>query len=200
MSNWSIPPSITTAYAALVALITDRDNELAVGMDPARVTVSSPINYTIRWNSANNKWEVFNGSWADLAATYAINISGTAANVTGTVAANKGGTGFASYAVGDILTANAASTLAKVADVAVGNALLSGGVGVIPFYGKVTLTGHVSGILPGANGGTGNGFTAFSGPAASLRTFTLPNSDATLLYSGGPLGTPTTGTIDGGTY
>lgn len=33
-------------------------------------------------------------------------------------------------------------------------------------------------------------FYTFTGPSASLKTFTLPNSSATLLYSGGPGGTP----------
>jgi hypothetical protein len=36
-------------------------------------------------------------------------------------------------------------------------------------------------ILAGANGGTGNGFFAVSGPATSLRTFTFPNVSATVL-------------------
>jgi len=45
----------------------------------------------------------------------------------------------------------------------------------------VSLTAAVSGILPGANGGTANGFMAFSGPASSLKTFTLPNANATIL-------------------
>lgn len=38
-----------------------------------------------------------------------------------------------------------------------------------------------SGILASARGGTGNGFTAFSGPAAATRTFTLPNANAVVL-------------------
>jgi hypothetical protein len=38
-----------------------------------------------------------------------------------------------------------------------------------------------SGILAATRGGTGNGFTAFSGPAASTKTFTLPNASATIL-------------------
>lgn len=41
--------------------------------------------------------------------------------------------------------------------------------------------GGVGGILPGANGGTANGFTAFSGPTTSLKTFALPNASATIL-------------------
>ena len=71
-----------------------------------------------------------------------------------TVPATAGGTGQTSYAVGDLLYANTTTTLAKLADVATGNALISGGVGVAPSWGKIGLTTHVSGILPVANGGT----------------------------------------------
>jgi hypothetical protein len=73
-----------------------------------------------------------------------------------TVGAAYGGTGFSSYAVGDLLYANTTTSLAKLADVAVGNALISGGVGAAPSYGKIGLATHVSGTLPIANGGTGN--------------------------------------------
>jgi hypothetical protein len=73
----------------------------------------------------------------------------------GTVAANKGGTGFTSYAVGDLLYADTTSTLAKLPDVATGNALISGGVGVAPSWGKVNLGTHVSGSLTLAGDVTG---------------------------------------------
>lgn len=72
-----------------------------------------------------------------------------------TIAANKGGTGQTSYAVGDILYANTTSTLAKLADVATGNVLLAGGISTAPSWGKVGLTTHVSGTLAVGNGGTG---------------------------------------------
>jgi hypothetical protein len=70
------------------------------------------------------------------------------------VPAVAGGTGQTSYAVGDILFANTTTSLAKLADVATGNALISGGVGAAPAYGKIGLTTHISGVLPVANGGT----------------------------------------------
>ena len=69
--------------------------------------------------------------------------------------AGSGGTGITSYAVGDLVYADTTTSLAKLADVATGNALISGGVGVAPSYGKIGLTTHVSGTLPVANGGTG---------------------------------------------
>lgn len=71
------------------------------------------------------------------------------------VPATAGGTGQTSYAVGDLLYADTTTSLAKLADVATGNALISGGVGVAPSYGKIGLTTHVSGTLPVGNGGTG---------------------------------------------
>ena len=77
-----------------------------------------------------------------------------AVTVAGTLVAANGGTGQSSYAVGDLLYASTTTALSKLADVATGNALISGGVGVAPSYGKIGLTTHVSGILPVANGGT----------------------------------------------
>jgi hypothetical protein len=81
---------------------------------------------------------------------------GSSANPTfGTVVAAGGGTGQTSYAVGDILYADTTTSLAKLADVATGNALISGGVSTAPAWGKIGLTTHVSGTLPATNGGTG---------------------------------------------
>lgn len=77
------------------------------------------------------------------------------AGVSGTLPAANGGTGNSSYTTGDILYASGTTTLSKLADVATGNALISGGVGVAPLYGKIGLTTHVSGTLPVTSGGTG---------------------------------------------
>ena len=97
------------------------------------------------------------------------------------IAANKGGTGQTSYTTGDILYASSSSALSKLADVATGNALISGGTSTAPSWGKIGLTTHVSGILPVANGGTNNAFFTISGPATSAKTYTVPNASCTLL-------------------
>jgi Pectate lyase superfamily protein len=47
------------------------------------------------------------------------------------------------------------------------------------FDGSAALTQ----IIASTYGGTGNGFTKFSGPATAEKTFTLPNADATILTS-----------------
>jgi len=79
---------------------------------------------------------------------------------TGTLAATRGGTGASSYTIGDILYANTATTLAKLSDVATGNALISGGAGVAPLWGKIGLTTHVTGNLPVTNLNSGTGATS----------------------------------------
>ncbi len=57
---------------------------------------------------------------------------------------------------------------------------------------------EIVGQLEASQGGTENSYTKFTGPATTKKTFTLPNADATLLYDGGALGTPTSGTIGTG--
>lgn len=89
-----------------------------------------------------------------------ITTSGVIALIIPVLAIN-GGTGLTGYVIGDLLVADSATSLTRLADVAVGNVLLSGGVGVMPSYGKVGLSTHVSGVLPIANGGT-NSSTALT--------------------------------------
>lgn len=63
------------------------------------------------------------------------------------------------------------------------------------FDGSAALTQ----IIASTYGGTGNGFTKFTGPTTAEKTFTLPDASATLLYSGGALGTPSSGTLTNAT-
>jgi hypothetical protein len=114
-----------------------------------------------------------------------------------TILATKGGTGQTSYAVGDILYASTTTALSKLADVATGNALISGGVSTAPSWGKIGLTTHVSGVLPVANGGTNastasiTSFNNITGYTASGATGTTSTN---LVFSTSPtLITPTLG-------
>ena len=111
------------------------------------------------------------------------------------VPATAGGTGQTSYAVGDLLYADTTTTLAKLADVATGNALISGGVTTAPSWGKIGLTTHVSGTLPVANGGTNastasiTAFNNITGYSASGATGTTSTN---LVFSTSPsITTPT---------
>lgn len=76
---------------------------------------------------------------------------GTVATQLVPIPAADGGTGLTSYTIGDIIYASATTTLSRLADVATGNALISGGVGAAPSWGKIGLTTHVSGDLPFAS-------------------------------------------------
>lgn len=134
--------------------------------------------------------------------------------LTTPLAATSGGTGQSSYAVGDIIYASTTTALSKLAGVATGNSLISGGVGVAPSWGKIGLTTHVSGTLPVANGGTG--ITSFGANVATwLGTPTSANlaaaiTDETgsgaLVFATSPtlvtpaLGTPTSGNFSTGTF
>jgi hypothetical protein len=131
------------------------------------VQTSSGV-YTARTlTGTTNRVSVTNGDGIagdptiDISASYVGQTSITTLGTIGTgtwqgtaVGATFGGTGQTVYAVGDILYANTTTTLAKLADIATGNALISGGTNTAPSWGKIGLTTHVSGILPIANGGT----------------------------------------------
>jgi hypothetical protein len=91
--------------------------------------------------------------------------------------------------VGDILYADTTTSLARLADVAVGNALISGGVSADPSWGKIGLATHVDGTLPVANGGTGQtSLTANNvilGNGTSSVNFVAPGANGNVLTSNG---------------
>lgn len=90
--------------------------------------------------------------------------------------ATSGGTGFSSYTAGELLAAGGTGTLATIPDVATGSALLSGGVGNLPAYGKVPLTTlatqAANTVVANASSGTASP-TAFSMPSCSTSASAL---------------------------
>jgi hypothetical protein len=109
------------------------------------------------------------------------------------VPATAGGTGQTSYTQGDLLYATSSTTLGRLADVATGNALISGGVGGDPAWGKIGLTTHVSGVLPTANGGTNlSSFTAngllYASSTSALATGSVLTFNGTNFAVGGAPG------------
>ena len=124
---------------------------------------------------------------------------------SGTLGVARGGTGIASYAVGDIVYASGATTLAALADVATGNVLISGGVTTAPSWGKVALTTHVSGTLGVTNGGTGSSsFTANGVIYGGLTSTGALNSVASAteghILQINTSGIPAFGYLNGGTF
>lgn len=106
--------------------------------------------------------------------------------VTGTLTVLNGGTGQTTYTNGQLLIGNTTGNTLTKATLSEGAGItVTNGTGTITLAStlgtSVDLTSEVTGILPSANGGTANGFTKFSGPATSEKTFTLPNASATIL-------------------
>jgi hypothetical protein len=115
---------------------------------------------------------------------------GLTTHISGTLAVGNGGTGLTTVATGDIIYASASNTLAALAAVATGNALISGGVGVAPSYGKIGLTTHISGTLAIGNGGTNittyaTGDILYASAANTLSKLTIGGAGQVLTVSGG---------------
>ena len=126
-------------------------------------------------NLANSSITVTAGTGLSGGGTPALGGS-TTLSLTSPVTAILGGTGQAGgYAVGDLLYASGAATLSKLADVAVGQYVRSGGVGVAPSWGAISQTdlpptpvflepeqGEDFVAIPGPTGATGAQGTAGS--------------------------------------
>ena len=118
---------------------------------------------------------------------------------TGTLAPSRGGTGLGSYAIGDLLYASASTTLAKLADVAVGSYLRSGGVTTAPLWSTLTLpNAATSGDIFKASGT--NAYASVAPGALSKTddtnvTLTLGGSASTALVNAASLALGWTGTL-----
>jgi hypothetical protein len=179
--QWLMNPSVISINTGSAIAVTSGGTGLTTIPTNGQLLIGNGTGYTLNTLGHGAGISVTNGSGTiTVANTGVLSFSaGTtgltpsaattgAVTLAGTLIAVNGGTGFSSYAVGDLLYANTTTTLAKLPDVATGNALISGGVGVAPSWGKIGLTTHVSGILPVANGGTGvataSANTVFAGP------------------------------------
>jgi hypothetical protein len=80
--------------------------------------------------------------------------------------------------------------LSKLADVDTGSALISGGIGVAPSWGKIGMSTHVTGVLGAANGGTG-----VANNAANTLTFSGNYGLTLTLTNTTSLTAPTSGTL-----
>lgn len=100
----------------------------------------------------------------------------------------QGGTGISSYTIGDLIYASATTTLSKLADVAVGSALISGGVATAPSWSTsmallstiASKQAAAAGISLDHNSATGN-FTLRLSPAnvTANRRWSFPDRDDT---------------------
>ncbi|HNW57516.1 MAG TPA: hypothetical protein PKM69_07060, partial [Bacteroidales bacterium] len=100
-------------------------------------------------------------------------------------------------AVGDLLYGTTTG-FARLADVATGNVLLSGGAGTAPLWGKVDLGQHLTGVLPIANGGTNSG-AALDGSSIMISNGTAivqgEKGNTTTVLHGNASGAPAYGVV-----
>ncbi len=81
------------------------------------------------------------------------------------ISSTDGGTGQTTVTTGDLLYGSAANTWSKLADVASGSVLLSGGIGVAPSWGRTVLFAGPS-LLKFRNSNIGAGDSAYGGIGA----------------------------------
>lgn len=87
-----------------------------------------------------------------------------------------------SFAQGDLIYGTGAGTSAQLPkDTNATRYLSNTGTDNNPAWSLVNLANGVSDILASLNGGTGNGFTKFTGPTTSEKSFTLPDASAKIL-------------------
>ena len=100
-------------------------------------------NEVLSWNETTSVWAC--SSVSGVGGVTGTGTSGHVAFWNGTssisseaqLAVSRGGTGIGSYTIGDLLYASGTTTLSRLADVATGSVLLSGGVGIAPSWGQI---------------------------------------------------------------
>ena len=122
------------------------------GAAPATTTTGTGVIAAIG-NNVNTTSGLATGAVTTLSSLSSIGTIATGVWNGTTIGVAYGGTGLTSYAVGDILYASGATTIAKLADVATGSVLVSGGVGVAPAYSATpTLTSLTAAAFYGGTG------------------------------------------------
>lgn len=183
----------TLTYSGSGGIATSGSNGGIDATEGTKASLTPALNHDLlapdstvhRWQMNNN-----NGGWVNVVASGVdINTSDqvTATHLAAALPINQGGTGTTSTLTGLVRGSGSAMTAAELS----GDVTTSGSNATTIANSAVTnakianstidLTAKVTGILPAANGGTANGFTAFSGPASTTKTFTLPNASATVL-------------------
>ena len=192
-----LTPGVGIGVTNGAGLITVANTGVLSNIAGTGISVSNPTGNVTIGNTGVLSWS--GGSTGLTPATATTGV----VTIAGTLGAGYGGTGLNTYVIGDLLYASGTTAFSRLADIATGNALISGGIATAPSWGKIGLTTHVSGILPIANGGTNNNATPTAGAIAygtgTTIAYTAAGTAGQVLTSaaaGTPTWTtPTTGTM-----
>ena len=192
-----LTPGVGIGVTNGAGLITVANTGVLSNIAGTGISVSNPTGNVTIGNTGVLSWS--GGSTGLTPATATTGV----VTLAGTLGAGYGGTGLNTYVIGDLLYASGTTAFSRLADIATGNALISGGIATAPSWGKIGLTTHVSGTLPIGNGGTNGTATATAGSVAygtgTAYAFTAAGTLGQVLTSAGA-GTPTwsaaaTGTV-----
>jgi len=216
--NQTINASGGSGTVTSVAALTLGTSGTDLSSTVANSTTTPVITLNVPTASATNRGALSSADWT----TFNNKGSGTVTSVTGTspVVSSGGATPAISLAsgYGDTLNPYASKTANFVlaapngsagvptfraivaADIPTLNQSTTGSAATLTtpraiygnnFDGSAALTQ----IIASTYGGTGNGFTKFTGATTAERTYTLPDASSTIVVQGGALGTPSSGTV-----
>lgn len=174
-------PFVLAGYAT-GSLPTASDHSMGLAYDTTTNTVK--FSNGTAWAALSNAGtvtsvDVSGGSTGISFSGGPITSSGTV-TMAGTLVASNGGTGQSSYAVGDILYASTTTALSKLAGVATGNALISGGVNTAPSWGKITSSHVDSTVLTTSTGWQVTGTSTITTPKIVGNVLFTENSGDTI--------------------
>lgn len=135
------------------------------GATPATTATGTGV-LTALGNSVNTTNGLATGSVTTLSSLVSVGTIGTGVWNGTAIGATYGGTGQTVYVIGDLLYASSTTALSKLADVATGSVLVSGGVGVAPAYSSTpsvsTITATASRTATSTTGAFAYGTNSFS--------------------------------------
>ena len=135
------------------------------GAAPATTSTGTGV-LTALGNSVNTTNGLATGSVTTLSSLVSIGTISTGVWNGTAIGATYGGTGQTIYVIGDLLYASSTTALSKLADVATGSVLVSGGVGAAPAYSSTpsvsTITATASRTATSTTGAFAYGTNSFS--------------------------------------
>lgn len=182
----SLAPSINSTYILVTPDVTIPNSRVLGGTANEVILTDGGAQGTLTLSTPQPIGTLNTPTFAGLTINGAI--SAQSLSLTTPLPPTSGGTGFASYTIGDILSASSTTALTRINDVAVGSYLRSGGVGTLPLWSTLVLpNAATTGDLITATGTNVLGSLADVAAGSFLRsggvgaapvwsTVTIPNS------------------------